>query len=87
MTEPAAPAVAPPKASANLLRILGVSFGIAVTVGGTIGVGILRTPGMVAGELGHRGLILGVWVLGGIYALFGTLAVAELGTLLPRAGG
>jgi APA family basic amino acid/polyamine antiporter len=87
MTEPAAPAVAVPKTAGNLLRILGVSFGIAVTVGGTIGVGILRTPGMVAAELRHPWLILGVWVLGGVYALFGTLAVAELGTLLPRAGG
>jgi APA family basic amino acid/polyamine antiporter len=27
------------------LRILGVGFGIAVTVGGTVGAGILRTPG------------------------------------------
>ncbi len=75
------------KPRGNLLRILGVSFGIAVTIGGTIGVGILRTPGMVAAELGDAGLILAVWVLGGVYALFGTLAVAELGTMLPQAGG
>lgn len=75
------------KRQGELLRILGVSFGIAVTIGGTIGVGILRTPGMVAAELGHGGLVLAVWVLGGVYALFGTLAVAELGTMLPKAGG
>jgi hypothetical protein len=29
----------------ELLRILGVTFGVAVTIGGMIGVGILRTPG------------------------------------------
>ena len=32
----------------KLLKILGVTFGIAVTVGGMIGLGILRTPGTVA---------------------------------------
>ena len=41
----------------ELLRILGVTFGIAVTIGGMIGVGILRTPGTVAAAarelLGH----------------------------------
>lgn len=73
--------------SAHLLRILGVSFGIAVTVGGTIGVGILRTPGLVAAQLPYFWAILAVWVLGGIYALIGTVSVVELGTMLPRAGG
>jgi APA family basic amino acid/polyamine antiporter len=71
----------------NLLRILGVGFGIAVTVGGTIGVGILRTPGMVAAQLGDAWLIIAVWVLGGVYALLGTITVAELGAMLPQAGG
>ena len=38
-----------PSASAGkLLQILGVGFGLAVTIGGTIGMGILRTPGAVA---------------------------------------
>jgi APA family basic amino acid/polyamine antiporter len=71
----------------RLLRLLGVSFGIAVTVGGTVGAGILRTPGMVAEELGSYGAIVLVWVLGGIYSLLGTVSVCELGTALPSAGG
>lgn len=71
----------------DLLRILGIGFGIAVTVGGTIGVGILRTPGMVAAQLGNPLLIIGVWICGGAYALLGTLMVTELGTMLPQAGG
>jgi APA family basic amino acid/polyamine antiporter len=32
----------------HLLRVLGVAFGVAVIVGGTIGQGILRSPGVVA---------------------------------------
>ncbi len=71
----------------RLLRILGVGFGIAVTIGGTIGVGILRTPGTVAGLLGHPVLIILAWVLGGAYAILGTNSVLELGTMLPKTGG
>jgi APA family basic amino acid/polyamine antiporter len=54
-----------------LLRILGLTFGLAVILGGTIGVGILRTPYTVAAELGSRTLILTVWTLGGLYTLIG----------------
>jgi APA family basic amino acid/polyamine antiporter len=70
-----------------LLRILGLTFGLAVILGGTIGVGILRTPGTVAAELGSRTLILTVWTLGGLYTLIGAICFAELGTALPRTGG
>jgi APA family basic amino acid/polyamine antiporter len=66
---------------------LGVVFGMAVTVGITIGMGILRTPGEVAGHLPHPWLFVGVWLLGGLYALFGAFSVAELGTMVPRSGG
>src|ERR1700722_12056363 len=71
----------------HLLRILGVGFGIAVIVGGAIGSGILRTPGLVAAQLGSPQIIIAVWLMGGIYALCCTLSVIELGTMLPRAGG
>ena len=70
-----------------LLRILGLTFGLAVILGGTIGVGILRTPGTVAAELGSRSLILAVWTLGGLYTLIGVVCFAELGTSLPQTGG
>ena len=68
----------------HLLRILGVTFGIAVTLGGMIGLGILRTPGEVASRLGAVWLILGVWALGAVYALFGTFQAVELATLISR---
>jgi APA family basic amino acid/polyamine antiporter len=71
----------------QLKRILGISFGIAVTIGGMIGLGILRTPGSVAAQLASPWLILGVWILGGAYALFGAFSVAELGVSIPRTGG
>ena len=71
----------------RLLRILGVGFGIAVIVGDMIGSDILRTPGEVAGYLGSRTLIIGIWLIGALFALFRTLSVTELGTMLPFAGG
>lgn len=74
-------------AKGHLLRILGVGFGIAVIVGNTIATGILRTPGEVAAYLGSYGIVMLAWVAGGVYALFCTLAVTELGTMLPFAGG
>ncbi|MDT5261373.1 MAG: basic amino acid/polyamine antiporter, family [Acidobacteriota bacterium] len=84
-------AVAPEAIQADergqLLRVLGVVFGMAVTIGITIGMGILRTPGDVAGQLPNAWLFIGAWLVGGVYALFGALSVAELGTMIPRSGG
>ena len=71
----------------RLLRVLGVGFGLAVIIGNTVGSGILGTPGKVAAWLPDLWLFLGVWVAGGLYALLGANALAELGTMLPRSGG
>ena len=74
------------KSQNQLLKLLGVGFGIAVTVGGTIGTGILRKPGPVAALLGDPMLIMGIWVAVSIYAILGVLCAIELGVAIPRAG-
>jgi len=66
---------------------VGVGFGIAVSIGGTVGSGILRTPGEIAAQLRSPWLILAVWIFGGVYAFYATVAVSELATMLPREGG
>jgi APA family basic amino acid/polyamine antiporter len=71
----------------RLLRVLGLGFGLAVIIGNTIGAGIFRAPGQIAEQLPHPGLFLGVWVVGGCYALLGAICLAELGTMIPRSGG
>jgi APA family basic amino acid/polyamine antiporter len=71
----------------RLLRILGFGFGIAVIVGNTIGVGILRTPGDVATRLPNRELFLAVWIVGGLFTLLAAMNITELGVMLPYSGG
>lgn len=71
----------------NLLKILGVGFGLAITIGAVIGGGTLRMPGVVAGHLGSEWLIIGVWIFGGVWALLGANIQSEFGTMLPEAGG
>ncbi len=77
----------PGPARGRLLTVLGLTFGLAVTIGNTIGAGILRTPGEIAAHLPTFWPFLAVWIIGGIYALLGANALAELGTLVPRSGG
>ena len=67
--------------------MLGLGFGLAVIVGSTLGIGILRTPGLVAGQLPSPTAVLLVWIVGGLYTLVGGVCFAELGTMLPIEGG
>lgn len=71
----------------KLRRVLGLAFGIAVVIGGTIGVGILRTPGSIAALLPNAALILTCWILTGLYIILAASSYAELTTMLPKAGG
>ncbi len=73
--------------STTLLRVLGLFFGIAVSIGCTLGVGILRQPGPVASYLREPWLIMLLWFSGAAYSALGALNVAELATMIPRAGG
>ena len=73
--------------SGTLQKVLGAAFAVAVTVGGTVGPGVLRSPGFVAAQVASPTIMLGLWALGGLYALLGTMAMAELCALLPEAGG
>jgi len=80
-----AQATAPARSS--LLKVLGVGFGVAITVGNTIGAGIMRTPGEVAAYLPNLWLYLGIWVLAGFYAILGTMQMTELTAMIRQSGG
>jgi len=74
-------------ARSDLLRILGVAFGVAVTLGSVIGSGILRSPTVIAAEIGSTGIILTLWVIGAVRAALAANILVELGTALPQDGG
>lgn len=76
-----------PASRGRLLQVLGMWFGIAAAIGNTIAAGIVRTPGDIAKLLPNPWLFLGVWALGGVYALLGASSLAELGAAIPRSGG
>src|ERR1043166_3447758 len=73
--------------SSQLRRVLGLGFGLAARVGATIGVGILRTPGLVAEQFPSPFAIVLLWIAGGVYTLLGASSLTELGVMLPQAGG
>lgn len=70
-----------------LHRVLGVGFGLAIIVGGAVGVGILRTPGTIAGLVQHAPLVFLAWGLAGVYILLQANNLAELAAAIPRSGG
>jgi basic amino acid/polyamine antiporter, APA family len=82
--------VAPVNAAASrgrLLQVLGMWFGIAAAIGNTIAAGIVRAQGYIAAFLPNVWLFLGVWLVGGLYAIVGASSLAELGAAIPRSGG
>ena len=66
---------------------LSVRDVIAIVVGIVIGVGIFRTPSLVAANSGGPGLLILIWILGGVISLNGSLCYAELATAYPHPGG
>jgi APA family basic amino acid/polyamine antiporter len=68
----------------GLVRGLGTWDVTLVTVGSVLGTGIFITTGDIARVLPHAGLILLVWVVGGLVTMAGALTYAELGGLFPR---
>lgn len=73
--------------SGALLRILGSVFGTAAVIGGMVGQGILRTPGIVAGAVHSPQLMVLLWSCGAVLVAISAFAYVELGTAIPCAGG
>ena len=71
----------------GLVRELGVVEATSIVAGTVIGTGIFLKPSAIAGVLHSPGLILGVWVVGGLLSFLGALSYAELGAAFPEAGG
>ncbi len=68
-------------------RDLTLLHATSLVVGITIGTGIFLKSAAMAQAVGTPGLVLAAWVIAGMLAMFGALSFAELGALLPDAGG
>src|SRR5271168_4752641 len=73
--------------AAKLPRVLGPIDAFCVVVGCTIGSGIFLVPAKVAQDVPFISGIILVWVIGGIFSGAGALTLAELGAMMPQAGG
>jgi APA family basic amino acid/polyamine antiporter len=71
----------------GFLRRLGLLDTSFLVIGAVVGSGIYMTPGIIASGLPSPGLLLVVWLAGGLITLCGALSFAELGAMYPQAGG
>jgi amino acid transporter len=66
---------------------LSVFDAVTIMVGLVIGVGVFRTPPLVAANVESEFALVAVWVIGGVVTLLGALCYAELAAAHPNTGG
>jgi APA family basic amino acid/polyamine antiporter len=71
----------------ELPRRLGLLDATLIVIGIVIGSGIFLLPNLIARSLPSARAIIAVWVVAGVLSLFGALAYAELGAMMPATGG
>src|SRR5579862_3802083 len=76
-----------PNRATGLIPTLGLFTTITMVVGGVIGSGIFRKPGLMASQLGSPTWLLAVWILAGLITLLGALTNAEIASMIPETGG
>lgn len=76
-----------PTAEHKLQRSLTLGDATAIVVGSMIGSGVFLKASAIAEILPNPWLILFVWLLSGLLTLGGALVMAELGAMMPEAGG
>src|SRR6202046_3647314 len=71
----------------DLPRVLGVWHATAIVVGTIIGSGIFLVPQEMMRAVGSARMVYLAWIVGGLLTLFGAMTYAELGAMMPQAGG
>ncbi|MBC7946359.1 MAG: amino acid permease [Chitinophagaceae bacterium] len=70
-----------------LQKKIGFWASTSIIVGSIIGSGVFMKPATMASQLGSPVWLLLVWVIAGVFSLFGALIFAELGAMMPLTGG
>jgi amino acid transporter len=68
-------------------KTLSLLDAVALIMGIVVGVGIFKTPSIVALSTGSASMFFGAWILGGLFSLVGALCYGELATAYPHPGG
>ena len=76
-----------PPHDADLVRGLTRSATTALVVGTVIGTGVFIKTAIMAQDTGSASTVLLAWVAAGVLSMCGALTYAELGAMLPHAGG
>jgi len=71
----------------ELVRGLGAWASAAIVVGTMIGTGIFLKPAEMAREGKSVSIVFAAWIIGAILSIFGAFSFAELGSMIPEAGG
>jgi len=71
----------------ELVRGLGAWASAAIVVGTMIGTGIFLKPAEMAREGRSVSVVFAAWIVGAILSIFGAFSFAELGSMIPEAGG
>ncbi|MFH2108424.1 MAG: amino acid permease [Chrysiogenia bacterium] len=71
----------------GLMRRLGVLDASSIVIGSMIGSGIFIAPSLMAGFIQTPGLLILLWLTGGVLTVFAALSLGELAAAFPRAGG
>ena len=71
----------------QLVRGLGLSAAISINVANMIGTGVFLKARVMTCNVGTPALVFTVWIAAGLLVLAGTFCYAEVGSLLPEAGG
>src|SRR5437879_8686108 len=71
----------------DLVRGLGAWASAAIVVGTMIGTGRFLKPAEMAREGRSVSVVFAAWIVGAILSIFGAFSFAELGSMIPAAGG
>lgn len=71
----------------TLTRKIGFWSATSIIIGSIIGSGIFMKPATMAVQLGSPVWLTLVWIIAGLFSLFGALIFAELGSMIPVTGG
>jgi basic amino acid/polyamine antiporter, APA family len=71
----------------SLAKKIGFWSATSIVIGSIIGSGVFMKPSSMAAQLGSPVWLTLVWLIAGLFSLFGALIYAELGAMMPETGG